>query len=287
MSQAQIDNLIDQFLQARTEANQANEQRYQELLQSIGQLEQQTQGLYGDARETVAGLGDAERNRIQREQQRQLAQTEQDLISRGLGNTTIRQTARRGVQSDAERAQAELTERLAQQRAGLMQDQASALMQTGQMEAQAIEGRTDQGPAASRYAQMVQQLAAQPDGSRDETTVGRGLPQTPIDAGSGGLRSSISHGGGGGSGGGGGGGGLRSRIRSGGGTGGGTGGSGVTTITGGNGGESGTVVGADESIEGALAREERGRKKKKQQSGGGSGGESSLTWMDSWIGSQW
>lgn len=180
MSQAQIEQLIDQFTESRDRANEANRQRYQQLLDTIGQLERETQGLYGQAFDTVAGLGDVERRRIQEEQQKQLATTEQDLIDRGLANTTIRQTARRGIQSDALQAQQDLMERLAQQRTGLLQNQAGALMQTGQMEAQAIEGRTDQAPAAGRYAQMVQQLAAQPDEGRDETFVGRGLPQTPV-----------------------------------------------------------------------------------------------------------
>lgn len=231
MSQAQIDNLIEQFTQSREQANQANRQRYQELLNTIGQLEQETQGLYGQAFETVAGLGDAERRRIQEQQQKQLAATEQDLINRGLGSTTIRQTARRGIQSDAAEARQSLMERLAQQRTGLLQNQAGALMQTGQMEAQAIEGRTDQGPAASRYAQMVQQLAAQPDQGKDETFVGRGLPQTPVGGaggpapGAAGAGSGIGTGGGGGMG-------DFDPFGDGGGTGGGGGGTGVYQVHG-------------------------------------------------------
>jgi len=67
--------------EAQKVADEANEARYQDILSLIG------------------GLGATGRERISRSMERNLAQSEQDLTSRGLGNTTIRSSVRRGIMS--------------------------------------------------------------------------------------------------------------------------------------------------------------------------------------------
>lgn len=156
------DALIRRFDEAQNRANTANLERYQALLTHLETLGQQVgaQGTFGEAENLLAQVGTAARTRIAEQETRALAATEQGLISRGLGGTTIRATARRGVMSDAERARQEAEERTAQQKAGLLTQRAGVETQIGGMRAAAIEGRTDVGPDLGMFASLLQAAAA-------------------------------------------------------------------------------------------------------------------------------
>lgn len=143
-------DIIKQLQQAQTQANTANEQRYQDILKQY------------------EGMGAAGMARIGQAEQQQQARGTQDLISRGLGNTTITSAVSRGVASDAEMARQQLQENVAQQRAGVM------------------ERRTDQGPDLSMYANLISQAAQGQQQQKAKTGPG-GLPLGTTTVGPGGA----------------------------------------------------------------------------------------------------
>lgn len=153
-------DIIKQIEAAQTEANRANQERYQQILSTLGGLEQQVSGRYTAAAGELSKLGQAGRTRIGTQATKAVAATEQDLITRGLGTSTIRMTAQRGIMSDAERARQELGEGLAAQRAGLLERRAGTEMQLGAMRAGVMERRADIGPDLSMFASLLQAAAA-------------------------------------------------------------------------------------------------------------------------------
>lgn len=128
-------SIIKQMTTQQDKANLLNEQRYK---QALGQFD-----LLGKAGET----------RIQQQETRQQAQATQGLISRGLGSTTITESARRGIASDAETARQQLGEGIAVQKAGIM------------------ERRTDVGPDLGMFANLLQ--AAGQGGGGQQATITR------------------------------------------------------------------------------------------------------------------
>lgn len=143
--------ILDTYRNLQEEANRANQQRYNQLLGTIDTGRDTVMDLLGD-------LGESQFGRIDQTRQRERGRAEQDLISRGLGNTTIRESVLRGVEDDAQRAQSELTEQISRQKAGAETDFTRML-------ASAIEGRSDVGPDLAMMAQLMQQAASGPSGT--------------------------------------------------------------------------------------------------------------------------
>ena len=138
------------------------------LTQQIGSL-----GTYGAAEAQLAQVGDAAHSRIRDTAQQQFAAADQDLTTRGLGNTTIRESARRGVNLDAQRAANELDEGLAAQRAGLLERRAGAEFQAGVNEIDTMLSRVDEPVDYGFFANLLQQASATPTG-RQQITIGPG-----------------------------------------------------------------------------------------------------------------
>ena len=160
MADIDFNSIFQQIMDAQKTANVANVQRYNEILSSLGTLGQQVDTRFTEAAGQLAQLGEAGRTRIKTGATKSIAASEQDLISRGLGTSTIRMTAQRGIMSDAERARQELEEGLAAQRAGLSERRAGAEMQIGGMKAGVMERRTDAGPDLGLFASLIQAAAA-------------------------------------------------------------------------------------------------------------------------------
>lgn len=173
MSAFSLADIVSRFEKAQADANAANEQRYQQILSSLG------------------GQGKSAYRRIDQGTTQALGASDQDLTSRGLGNTTIRSTAQRGIRSDAENAKLAVDEQVAGMKAGVM------------------ERRNDIGPDFSMYANLLQQAAAS-NTKPLSVQVPRGVPAGGIGGGGGagggggliGQTGLIQPGGGGGGGGG-------------------------------------------------------------------------------------
>lgn len=157
-----FDAILQQIQGSQDTANAANLERYNQLLASIQTLGTQVgeEGTFGKALALQDQVGDAGRQRITEQAQKTWASAEQDLTTRGLGNTTIREAVRRGTASDAEMARQQLEGSLAQQKSGIYQGLAGAQLQVGGMQAGAIEGMTQQGPDLGMFAGLLQAAAA-------------------------------------------------------------------------------------------------------------------------------
>jgi hypothetical protein len=174
MSTFNFSELLGKLEAQQSAANKANLMRYDELLKHIAALGEQTHGSFESARGEIAKLGGAARTRIARKGVGERGRIEQDLMSRGLGNTTIRESALAGQQERETLSGIELDESLGRQRAGIDIAEAGNQTRIGGMMASAIEGRTDAGPNLSLYSSLLQSAAAnqQPAGGKYTARVG-------------------------------------------------------------------------------------------------------------------
>lgn len=103
--------IAQQYGQAYNSALAMNQANYQNILKGYQQaMASQTSAqqaisagytsLYNDVIGKVSGIGQARANAIERDSARQLAGDSQQLIDRGLGNTTIQTSVNRGVAAD-------------------------------------------------------------------------------------------------------------------------------------------------------------------------------------------
>ena len=197
-------------------ANTAGLERYGHLMGQVHEVKNQVLGeggIFDQQKNLMSGYGETASRDIGERETKALAESEQDLVTRGLGNTTIRGTARRGIRADTEKARGALTENIAGMQAGLLGQRAGAEMDIGRFLADARLSRQDIPPDMGMYANLLQSLGS------------GGAGTSPFSGGSGGAYGGGSYGGGGG-----GAGGAGSRL--GGGGGGGSSGPGTTTIYG-------------------------------------------------------
>jgi hypothetical protein len=136
--------LFGSYQNAYNEGRAANETRYNDL---IGYLNQR----YTRNMERSEGLGAADGERIDRDYQRLGADTDQDLISRGLRNSTVRTGAQRGVEEDRQYAHRQLGESLRREQIGIDLDSSKDVLD-------AMERRTDSYPSMDQMAQLALQL---------------------------------------------------------------------------------------------------------------------------------
>lgn len=201
-----FDALMKQIEADQKKANEANLARYQNLLSSLKGLSERVVGAGGtfaQAEQLLVGIGTAARQQIGEAAVKAGAMSEQDLVSRGLGSTTIREAAKRGVESDKQKALRAQEEQEARQQAGLLTQRAGFETQLGGMMAGAIEGRQDVGPNLAMFTALLQAASAAPAEGKQTLQIGRGLPQTPMRYSSAGM-AARGRGGAGGAGGGGG-----------------------------------------------------------------------------------
>ena len=146
---------IEEMMEA---SNLANLERYEQgLAELTGSRDRMREG-YARAEELMAGTGESARQAIGELAQTTQATGTQDLITRGLGNTTITGALARGVASDKARNLLQLQEQEAMQKAGLAERGAMGeLAATGPI-ASFIEARSDIGPDVGLYADLMKSL---------------------------------------------------------------------------------------------------------------------------------
>ncbi|MCC7407394.1 MAG: hypothetical protein IT442_04940 [Phycisphaeraceae bacterium] len=160
MSTFNYQAILDTYKKLQDAANAANETRYQDILKTISTTRDTVGGYYDQVGSLIANIGQTDRDRILQNETKNLASTEQDLISRGLGNTTIRVGARKDVQNQAEQQQQALSESLAQQQASNVVNRANFEERIGSLLTNVQQARTDQGPDLNTMAQLLTQLGA-------------------------------------------------------------------------------------------------------------------------------
>lgn len=134
------DKVLADFQAAQQKANATNESRYQDILGKYNQLAQsQSQNISGvpqdyqnianaygartdQAMGMLAGQGDTQRAELKAGLDQRNAGTQQDLINRGLTNSTAYDAAIRGNSQDYEKNKRALEENLTKQKLGLYTD---------------------------------------------------------------------------------------------------------------------------------------------------------------------
>jgi hypothetical protein len=159
-TQLNIPALLAQIEAAQQQANQAGMERYQNLLGAVSGTKNSVLGAFGQAESNLSQMGNTAIRQIAGDRTRALAGSDQSLISRGLGNTTVRNAARRGIVGDSQRAMADVQERVGTAKAGLSTQRAGALSDLGRLEADSILSRQDIGPPMDLYASLIQSLMA-------------------------------------------------------------------------------------------------------------------------------
>lgn len=175
MSQIDFTQLIRQLQDQQAAVREEELARHAQLMDFASGLSDQVgaMGTYGQANQQIQQVGQAASQRINQGAQQQLGQAEQDLISRGLGNTTVRESVKRGVEDDRQRAQGENDERIAGLRSGLLERQAGLEFQAGVNEIDTALSRQTQHPDPSLFANLISQAASQSP-ERQEIFIGPG-----------------------------------------------------------------------------------------------------------------
>jgi len=141
--------------------------KYQAISQAVGQLADWANSAnlqrFGAMMGEMEGLGESGRQRIADTEQKQVASGTQNLISRGLFNTTMGVDLERAAASDAERARQQLEEGISAQKAGM------------------IERANTAGPDMGMLSQLIQMAAGSTAGQGAGTTGGGQLPTGKID----------------------------------------------------------------------------------------------------------
>lgn len=228
MPELNVQDLIAEFVSERERANQANESRYAQLVELLQQLQGRATGLHQQQLGMFDRFGQKATREAREMGQQRRGTTEQDLISRGLGNTTIRTSALRDVGEQTQDRLQDIAEQVAAQKAGVLGQQVGTDLRATGMLAGAIEGRTDQAPNLSQFAQLIRAAEAGDQQPRQAFVGG-----SPRDSGPG-FADRYGSGSGGGGVGGSSGGGSRARTIGPGAAGGGGQGTGARTIYGSN-----------------------------------------------------
>lgn len=139
-----IQQILDMLAAGTNKANKANQARLDELRGGNAARRE-------EALRLLNGLGVTEGRLIEERGQQRIAQQGQDLVSRGLSGTTIKQSGEQAINRDTQTNQTLLAERVASQKLGTL-DQISRDKQGF------IERVTDKGPDANVFAGLLQQL---------------------------------------------------------------------------------------------------------------------------------
>lgn len=162
-SSGTLNNLIAS-LDSQSQAAKTDQlAQYNNLLNSVAATKKSILGkggMYSKAGAMLANQGVSAKADIDEQTKNQLGSTEQDLISRGLGNTTIRSNMLNGVQRQGQREKTRVDESVAAARAGLLERQAGMASQLGGLEADSILSKSIEGPDLSQYLNLIAQLSA-------------------------------------------------------------------------------------------------------------------------------
>lgn len=172
MNTSTLQSLMDQITESQKKANAANEKRYADLIQNLTNLSQQIVGeggTFSQAQNLINTIGQAAQTQIQEQAAKAQGQSEQDLVSRGLGATSIRESAKRGIMSDKTKALQAQAESEAAQKANLLTQKAGFQLNLGSLLSNAMQNRTDQGPDLGLYSSLLQAAAAESTANQPTT----------------------------------------------------------------------------------------------------------------------
>lgn len=152
-------SIIDDYKKGRGAANEANQQRYDQLIALLRGVRTQAANQQSTIASEITGRQQAANAQIANEAEASVARKEQDLAARGLGQAAS--TLDTGVAADAALVQ-QGQEEIARSEAinNLLTGVSNDISTTGSLGA-AIEGRNDVGPDMAQYAQLLRAATEQ------------------------------------------------------------------------------------------------------------------------------
>jgi hypothetical protein len=177
MSSINITDIIGQLQAGQNSANAANQQRYQQGMGVLGRSAGQARGYYDEALRQSKRIGRKSREDVNKGAQRLGAKQTQNLISSGLGNTTIMGSMMRGVEAERQSGLLAAREASAGRQMGLAMDRGGLEYDIGGRKADYIASRYDNAPDPAAYTGLMQQAAAatQMPSNANPVTVSGGL----------------------------------------------------------------------------------------------------------------
>ena len=106
---ATLQNLLGEYVSSYNTGRAVNEQRYADILSGY-------RDRYSGSLSLLEGMGDTQKAALNQQYDKLSASTNQDAISRGLGNTTVRDSLKRGVEADRAVSQNALAEQVRKQK---------------------------------------------------------------------------------------------------------------------------------------------------------------------------
>lgn len=134
---ADLTSLINAFKQAQAQANQANQQRYDQLMEMYG-------GEDTSLSDLVQQFSQGAQRRIATNTAKRTQQSMSDLTARGLGVSSVMDSVKQGYQRDAQTQQTAVDEAATRQTASGMMGKIAA-----------ITNRTDAQPNMGMFASLL------------------------------------------------------------------------------------------------------------------------------------
>lgn len=161
-STTNITGLLASLQQQQSAANQAGQQRYDQLMAGLAGTQQRTQGAYDQSMAALDQTHNVALSQIGNQQVQARGQAEQGIIGRGLSNTTVRQSALREVDATAEQQRQQAESQLTQRRADLTTQKASAETKMAELMGNAMLSKQNVSPNTSQYLSLISRLASTP-----------------------------------------------------------------------------------------------------------------------------
>ncbi len=150
-----IRELIRQFQGQHESARTANEDRYRELRRILDQSLDNVRGRFQESMDLFGSLGEQELTRAREQTDIASARDEQDLISRGLGSSTLLTGQRRRRDKDYNRYSQNVLNQVSRAKAGQLTDLARLESSIFDRMASAVEGRMDVGPDMGQLSSLI------------------------------------------------------------------------------------------------------------------------------------
>lgn len=149
MAGMSLQDLINQYGQAQKSANEAGQAQYQNLLNSVAATQSSILGKHG----YLTDAGNQATADTKQATANSLGSASQDMMNRGLGNTTIQTSALAGIANKGQQSLNNIQEAVGAQKAGMSLD-------LGKLNADSILSRQNQGPS-DMYLQLIRSLSSQ------------------------------------------------------------------------------------------------------------------------------
>lgn len=190
-----IQNLLSNFQQQTDKANQANEARYADILNLFKDRHTNLGNAFQSSLSNLETMGQNAIADIQRQTASRQGATSQSLIDRGLFNSTVLDALQRRNVEEGNRATADIQERVAMQKSGLMERMGLGLDSILGDQAGFMERRTDLAP---NFSDLIPLLLQYGQSQADRPGIGKSHAFLGINRGSGGGMDSGMGGGSGG-----------------------------------------------------------------------------------------